>query len=49
MYALLVLKSGLFHLLGVFIATSNVLHSSTDLMIARWFRQPKQTDRSDSG
>jgi NhaP-type Na+/H+ or K+/H+ antiporter len=44
-YAILILQSGadrathLFHLLSIIIAISMVLHSSTDVVIARWFRR----------
>jgi sodium/hydrogen antiporter len=44
-YGILILKAGivrgdeLFHLLAVVIAGSIIAHSSTDVMVARWFQK----------
>jgi NhaP-type Na+/H+ or K+/H+ antiporter len=46
--ALLALETGIpradqiFHLAAIVIAASIVLHSSTDILVARWFRQADQ-------
>jgi NhaP-type Na+/H+ or K+/H+ antiporter len=53
-YARLVLHAGLgagdeiFHLAGVVVALSIIAHSSTDLVVARWFRTTEdETDRAE--
>lgn len=51
-YGLLILKSGwqdgerLFHLIALVVAGSIVAHSSTDVLVARWF-QRAETDRAE--
>lgn len=47
-YAILILQSGisqaehLFHVLAFVIALSVVAHSSTDVLVARWFREKEE-------
>lgn len=54
-YALLVLRSGidgavhLYHVLALVIALSIVAHSSTDVVVARWFRQRDEDERQPGG
>lgn len=49
-YGLLVLKSGipdaraLFHLIGLVIVASMVAHSTTDVLVARWFHKEQQEE-----
>ncbi|HZD18861.1 MAG TPA: cation:proton antiporter [Actinomycetota bacterium] len=51
-YGLLILRAGapqadeMFHLVALVIAGSILAHSSTDVLIARWFRQEEAEDRA---
>lgn len=52
-YGLLILRAGapladeMFHLVALAIAGSIIAHSSTDVLLARWFREEEQEDRGE--
>ena len=54
-YGLLILKSGapqgehLFHLIALVVAASIIAHSSTDVLIARWFEQGESGRQPQAG
>ncbi len=54
-YGILILRSGgegaghVFHLMAIVIAASMVAHSSTDVVVARWFRGREEREGKGAG